>query len=266
MLTLFILATLACSALGDTIGFFILGANKKKLAKSGPQRVKHALDLAVNHPNDHHVFFLSGANGEAEDMREQIRVDYRGLLESGKLGSPNTGSLIRRGPRIILETKANFTVKNFIMTIPKINAYWKQYNLRKVYLVTSNYHMCRSEAILDEFIKARLTADIQYELSPAEHPKNADHPEYDNWLWSPCGGRTRKQDIEDPTRDQSNAHIVATMIARAADIDSFSERDSNDTLTAIYQKNNNATTKKDKRAKKDQLLSLVNGCARKLSK
>merc|ERR1711964_114455 len=241
---LLLLATLACSALGDTIGFFILGANLTKLKKPGVQRVKHALDLAVEHPNDHHVFFLSGAHGEAEDMESKIRKGYRGLLKNGKLPSMITGSFVKRGPRIILEKKANFTVKNFIMTIPKINAYCKEYNLHKVYLVTSGYHMCRSEAVLNEFVDAGLTSDISTTLT--------------NFM-------AVQQDIEDPKRDQSNARIFATMIAREAEIDSFANRDSNDTLTARYLRNNNARTQKDKREKTKQLQRLVNGCARKLS-
>jgi len=248
MLTFFLLATFACTALGETIGFFILGANLERLKHSGAQRVKHALGLAAQHPKDHHVFFLSGANGEAEVMNEQVRRGYKALAKT---------------PDIILETEANFTVKNFILTIPKINAYCQKHNLSMVYLITSGYHMCRSEAILNEFVKARLTLDIRYELSPAKHPR-VGHPEHDSWLSSKCGDRIRIAEINDPTRDQSNAHIFATMIAREAEIDSFQNRECNDALTARYLRNNEVASK-DEENKTNQLLRLVEGCARKLS-
>jgi len=169
------------------------------------QRIKHATDLALKeHPYDSHIYFVSGYKNpeakegevsEAEYMENKIRGIYR--------------SKGRAPPRIVADYQAKFTVMNFLMTIPMINQYRNE--LRKVYMVTSDYHMCRSEAILKAFKDADLTRDVKYVPASARHPTRTEHG-FDDWLLTPCGNRTRLEDIKDPSRDADNAGIFADLI------------------------------------------------------
>lgn len=211
-LTLFLLSALACRVLDarNTVGFYILGAHLTNLKFSMAQRIEHATGLALGrHGNDDHIYFVSGyknPNGgpsEAEHMENEIQRIY--------------GAAGRKSPRIVSDYEARFTVMNFLKTIPMINEWRKTLSL--VYMVTSDYHIPRSRAILQEFQNAGLTADVRYVVAGAPHPRNSKHAKrmgikFDKWLLSDCNGRTRLEDILDATRDRDNANIFATLCQR----------------------------------------------------
>jgi len=258
--------TLSKTADRHDVGFYILGASLTNLKHSMDQRIQHATALALGqHSNDNHVYFLSGyknpnaSNGqlsEAEYMEREIRRIYT--------------SRSRPVPQFRLDYEARFTVMNFLKTIPIINEFQRDLRKRKslrcvmsqcvylrdrkslrcVYMVTSDYHMSRSLAILNEFRKARLTGDVRYVPAPAPHPKG---PQFDKWLLSEHNGRTRLDDILDASRDRDNAEIFATLCARQMSGVLFKSGD----LVARYLKNNGADTPEKVAEKKQQLQKLV---------
>jgi len=266
--------TLSKTADSD-VGFYILGASLTNLKHSMDQRIQHATALALGqHSNDNHVYFLSGyknpnaSNGqlsEAEYMEREIRRIYT--------------SRSRPVPQFRLDYEARFTVMNFLKTIPIINEFQRDLRKRKslrcvmsqcvylrdrkslrcVYMVTSDYHMSRSLAILNEFRKARLTGDVRYVPAPAPHPKG---PQFDKWLLSEHNGRTRLDDILDASRDRDNAEIFATLCAqRMTGAHNLKRKKiarlATGDLVARYLKNNGANTPEKCAEKKQQLEKLV---------
>jgi len=110
-------------------------------------------------------------------------------------------------PVIVMDNEAMFTVMNFLKTIPLINKF--KGHIKKVYLITSDYHINRSNAILDQFVENKLT-QVPFESSYAPHP-NTGESGCDEWLYQKVGGSTRITGILDKSRDSSNAHCFAAM-------------------------------------------------------
>jgi len=192
----------------EPVGFYILGGHLTRLKLSMDQRIEHAIDLAQSeeHKKQPPIYFVSGykkggAMSEAEYMAEKILKTYddRGLPK----------------PVIVMDNEARFTVMNFLKTLPLINKLRAQleFRLEKVYLITSDYHIPRSEAILDEFVKNGLTNGATFVPSGAEHPQKGKKGR-DVWLDGPAAdgsGGTEIEAILDPRRDRSNANCFATM-------------------------------------------------------
>lgn len=110
-----------------------------------------------NHPDDHHVYFASGKGGEAGHIEKELLLKYE---QAGK-----------KQPKIVLEHKARFTVDNFLKTIPLIT----KERMNVCYLVTSDYHVPRSRAILNEF-RELLTLIRDGEAAPRESgAQSSDH-------------------------------------------------------------------------------------------
>jgi len=118
------------------------------------QRIAHAVSLAHNeHPGDKHIYFVSGWRGEAKHMNARILQLYK---DAGL--SP---------PVVEMDTEAMFTVMNFLKTIPMINKHCEELDM--VYMITSDYHIPRSQAILDEFVEQRL-CKVEIRAEGAPHP------------------------------------------------------------------------------------------------
>jgi len=182
-LTLFVLSALASSVLGKekkAVGFYILGAHRTRLRYSMEQRIDHAVSLAQSkHSEDQHIYFVSGTgcckspdkdpgsnrcvsefcNGkkkfcktEAQHMNDRILQLYQDWPSK---------------PQVEMDHEAMFTVMNFLKTIPLINKRCKELDM--VYMITSDYHIPRSQAILDEFVKQGL-CKVEIRASGAPHP------------------------------------------------------------------------------------------------
>jgi len=182
------------------VGFYILGAHLTKLKHSMEQRIKCATDLALNeHKDKPHIYFVSGykkggAMSEAEYMAKEILELYK------VKGMP--------APTIVMDNEAMFTVMNFLKTIPLINKFKR--HIEKVYLITSDYHIARSKAILKQFVDNGLTSNIGFVPQGAEHPEQGKAGR-DVWLDTSYGPSTRIACILDERRDRSNASCFAKM-------------------------------------------------------
>lgn len=285
-LTFLLLSVFTCRVLDardvnvNAVGFYILGANLNNLKHSMAQRIEYATNIALRyHGNDQHVYFVSGYKipgklSEAEHMENEILRIYRAALQPA--------------PRIVRDDEARFTVMNFLKTIPLIKKENEQRTLQRVYMITSDYHIPRARAILQEFQNARLIGDVQwYVPSGAPHPRNTREARqtgrrFDKWLlfagccakpvrgmawlWygicATCGnkfsstGRANRDAILDPTRDQDNANIFASLCQQQRQ--SGPKRSMEETqLVERYLKNNKAITEEQRAEKKTQLWGLV---------
>jgi len=176
------------------VGFYILGAHLTKLKHSMEQRIKCATDLALNeHKDKPHIYFVSGykkggAMSEAEYMAKEILELYK------VKGMP--------APTIVMDNEAMFTVMNFLKTIPLINKF--KGHIKKVYLVTSDYHISRSEGILKQFVDNDLTGNVEFVSEGAKHPAKGE-------AGHDPGTSPRVASILDERRDRSNARCFAEM-------------------------------------------------------
>lgn len=178
----------------DSVGFYILGGHLTKLKHSMDQRIEHALKLALDkHKKQPHIYFVSGykkggAMSEAEYMAKKILEKY----ESSNLPAPV----------IVMDNEAMFTVMNFLKTIPLINKF--KGHIKKVYLVTSDYHISRSEGILKQFVDNDLTGNVEFVSEGAKHPATGE-------AGHDPGTSPRVASILDERRDRSNARCFAEM-------------------------------------------------------
>lgn len=190
------------------IATLLLGASLAKLPQSMDERVDKAFEtMTKNHPHDQHIYFASGYRDpkkpnkktEAEHIRDELQKKYR------------TAKLTQ--PKFVLDDKAQFTVDNFMKTIPLINSYIASYgNIEKCYLVTSCYHMDRAWAILEEFRNLGLANRCRFERceAPYDFSKNGDG----KFLEEMRNGQRRIDEFRDPARDRSNAEIFAKLCKR----------------------------------------------------
>merc|ERR1712093_643023 len=161
------------------IGFMILGANREDYPKSMDQRIEAAyqkFEAECNKPNYKAVFFPTGRNNKIHSITKEHIPEARYIKEQilKKFKSRDrTASEYLKKPIINEHTeegRALFTVDNFLKTIPKISKYQRDNNMKfeKVYLVTNEYHMGRSTAILDEFEKQDL---VDFDVIPCQVDK-----------------------------------------------------------------------------------------------
>merc|ERR1712093_79802 len=217
------------------VGFMVLGANRNILGKSMDQRIQHAYLKwleTCNRPGYQGVFFPTGNNNhhtnpaEAQYIQDQIVKKYQKIYEYSKYKH-------LKAPKIIQEGRAQFTVDNFLKTIPKIGDYQREYGIqfRVVYLVTNEYHMGRSLAIANQFAEYGL---VDYRLEPCEVPRDVcTGSNRDRELDIKNGsGKTLEQRIRDDTgRDIENSKSFARAIFMQNHRDAFSQ----DLLDDAYQ-------------------------------
>merc|ERR1712093_828460 len=199
------------------VGFMILGANRLVLAQSMDQRIKQAFDKFVetcNKPGYQGVFFPTGNNHhdinppEAAYIADEIRRLYKELKVRGaRIGAYQH----LKKPIIEEEGGAKFTVDNFLKTIPKVAEYQKNNgDFKVVYMVTNEYHMGRSDAILGQFKDCCL---VDFCVENCEVPRRIQSNDRDEWLDSDAGGQTREQKIRnDTSRDITNSGCFSRSI------------------------------------------------------
>lgn len=198
------------------IGFMVLGANRTVLKKSMNQRIDRAFDKWIetcNRPGYQGVFFPTGNNNhprypaEAQYIEEELLEKYKKISGSSKYRN-------LKAPIINQEGRAQFTVDNFLKTIPKIGDYQRKYGIefKVVFLVTNEYHMKRSLAIANQFEEHGL---VDYTLERCDVPRRVcTGSERDAKLDEPQkNGKTFEQNIRDDTdRDIKNSKSFARAI------------------------------------------------------
>lgn len=117
------------------------------IATAIPLRLAIALQ---QNPNPQAILMLSGDSGRAKFTREMAQ-EFPDLPIWVSVGDPEIRSILddldsqklQGGDRIQYDNRATDTVTNFTTMVAPL----QQNNIRHVYLVTSDYHMPRSQAI-----------------------------------------------------------------------------------------------------------------------
>lgn len=219
--------------------------------------VAYKLLTASKHADKKHVYFVSGHRGEAVYMEMAIDLKYyndyepmKKFLESRYIqfladhkkrpnmwldavlqnsDGPTWNDLKKQayregcGPRynyqVIKDTEARFTVENYLKILGRVNKFCRDFSVDVFHLVTSQYHMPRSHAILKEFQDMGLCPLI---LRPMPRESIPEFDERDTWLTSEptrkgnSGFLTNKAAMaskQNCARDSSSAHCFATIIA-----------------------------------------------------
>merc|ERR1712096_25564 len=209
------------------IGFMVLGANRTVLQKSMDQRIQHAFDKWIatcNKTGYQGVFFPTGNNGgrnppEAQYIQDQILKKYKKISGFSKYRN-------LKAPIIKQEGAALFTVDNFLKTIPKVGDFQRKHGIefKVVYLVTNEYHMGRSLAIVEQFQDQAL---VDFNLKRCDVPRSV------------CTGANRDDKLDER---QSNGNTFEQNIRENTDRDI---KNSQSFARAIFMKSHNSVFERD---------------------
>jgi hypothetical protein len=195
------------------IGFMVLGANRNSLQKSMDQRIEQAFDKWIetcNRPGYQGVFFPTGNNHSARNPPEAsyIADELRRMYSEKRSQYRHL-----QAPIIREEGNALFTVDNFLKTIPKVGDFQRENGkFEVVYLVTNEYHMGRSLAIVKQFEKQAL---VDFTLERCDVPRSVCRGDDRDASLDEIkpNGRTFEQNIRENTdRDIENSQSFARAI------------------------------------------------------